>query len=369
MANLGQGVHGTFLTPQGWVKGEINWDEKGCLTSVEGKKTDIPEADDERIVSGFVDLHVHGGNGADAMEGEESIRTMARFHASCGTVALAPTTMTARAEEIGLALSGIQSVRNNPGANEAKVVGAHLEGPFLNKNRLGAQPDHAIAYDQDLVEDWLGRARIAVATVAPEIEGGSDLIKHLAQSGCKVQIGHSEATAEMVAAVLRSGISGFTHFYNAMPPFKHRDEGLVGQALALASHAELICDFQHVGVVALRVACRAIPNAYAITDSTAAAGMPDGEYPLGPTKVTKKGSTMRTKEGGLAGTAMTMFDARQNLIAAGFGEQEAQAMVSSRPAAYLGFSELGSIEVGKSASLVRISQGRVNGVWLSGKQV
>ena len=367
MAREASSLKGTFLVPSGWLSGEVAWDDEGRIDSVSGKVAEQPSEEEERIVAGFIDPHVHGGGGADAMGGRKSVRTMARYHASCGTAVLLPTTMTALPDSIGEALSGIEEVRRLPQEGEATVMGAHLEGPFISEKRLGAQPDMAIPYDPELVERWLGLAKISVATIAPEIEGGRELLVHLASSGCKVQIGHSDATADEAAAASRTGASGFTHLYNAMSPFHHRDGGVVGHALSHASHAELICDLQHVSVVAIRVACRAIPFAYAVTDSTAAAGLPDGKYPLGTGDVVKKGSTVRTPGGELAGTAMSMFDARQNLVAAGFGEVMAQEMVSARTAAYLGLDEYGTIETGKKASLVRISNARVSGVWLDGK--
>lgn len=369
MAGVKGEIEGDILAPGGWVRGRVAWDSDGTITAVDGEPAERPPEGEPRIVAGFVDLHVHGGGGGDAMAGEEGVRTMAREHARFGTAALAPTTMTAPPEAIGNALAGVEAVRRDPGEGEAAVLGAHLEGPFISAKRLGAQPDCVLPYDEGLVGSWLGTARLCVATIAPEIEGGRELLAHLASSGCRVQVGHSDATAEEAAAASRSGVSGFTHLYNAMSPFHHRKPGVVGHALAHAEHAELICDLEHVSVPALRIACGSIAKAYAVTDSTAAFGMPDGEHPLGTTTVTKSGSTMRTADGGLAGTAMSMLDARRNLVASGFEEELAQQMVSSRPAEYLGLEGLGSVEAGRRASLVRIVAGEADGVWIDGRRL
>lgn len=369
MPVLGNRLSGSLLLAEGWLDGTVAWDGDGIITALEGNPCAAPITGQPKVLPGFVDLHAHGGAGADAMMGEDAVRAMARFHATQGTVALAPTTMTGPPDEIAAALDGIELVRVGPQPGEAQVLGAHLEGPFLNPARLGAQPPFTILPDLGLLTGWLGRARLVVATIAPEMAGGMDLLAQLAAAGTKVQIGHSDATVSEAYAALQGGASGFTHLYNAMSPASHRKPGVVGCALAWGAHAELICDLEHVAEAAVRMAVRSIPHVYAITDATAATGLPDGEYSLGRQTVVKRGSTCRTNDGALAGSALTMWECRENLLGIGFSEHLVQAMVASRPAAYLGLPDLGVLEVGRSASLVRVSAGRLDAVWVRGRLV
>ena len=358
---------GQFLTESGWLEGELAWDDAGIISQVEGQSLAAADARWPHTVAGFIDLHVHGGGGYDAMEGAQAVRGMSEFHAQSGTVALAPTTMTAPVEQISDALSAIEQVRGAPQAGAPLVIGAHLEGPFISPQRVGAQPpDYLLEPDTEIVQRWLGSARLPIATLAPELAGGMELVRQLAGAGCRVQIGHSNATLEQASAALEAGVSGFTHLYNAMSPLVARDPGVVGCALAAAQYAEVICDLQHVHEGALRTALRAIPQLYAITDATAAAGSGEGKHRLGMQQVVKQGATVRTLAGELAGTAMTMWDARKLLLGIGIDEQLVQEMVSGRPARYLGFDKLGSIAVGKIASLVTISGDGISQVRISG---
>lgn len=366
---VGCDLAGSILTPSGWLDGELTFDEHGSIAKLVGKPIPRPPASERRILAGFVDLHVHGGGGGDAMAGEEQVRAMARFHAQSGTVALAPTTMCAEVAAIEEGLAGIDKVRRGHRDDEAMVIGAHLEGPFISARRLGAQPDHVLPYDEKLLERWLRLCRLAVATLAPEIDGGDELIVRLARQGCKVQIGHSDATAAQARAALRAGANGFTHLFNAMSGFSHRDGGVATCALAHANHAELICDGLHVEDAAALAAIRAIPLIYAITDATAAAGMEDGEHALGGATVIKEGSSVRTPAGELAGTAMTLWDARCHLIRLGLSEEAAQEMVAARPAVYAQLPRLGYIREGSLASLVVASGEAIDEVWLEGERL
>lgn len=357
-----------MLTPAGWLYGTVKWDSKGLITEVKGAPAPPPAPIEERIVAGFVDLHVHGGGGCDAMDGCEAVRGMAAYHLSQGTVALAPTTMTAEPDAVDAALRGIAAARKKQSSKAATIIGAHLEGPFINPECLGAQPPLTRAYDEALLDVWLKHGPIAIATIAVEIDGGFDLLYHLRESRCKVQLGHTAASREQVAHALSAGLSGFTHLYNAMSQFGHRGDSVAACALARAEHAEIICDLRHVEREALRAAWRAIPNLYAVTDSTAAAGQPAGEYSLGGQPVVKQGDRMLTQDGGLAGTAMSMLDARRMLQQAGLGEIQAQEMVASRPAAYLGL-DCGSIAPGKRADLLVLANNDIREVRLAGKLV
>ena len=361
-------LSGPVLAPGGWLKGEVRWNDAGAITEINGAPAAAPPPGEARVVAGFVDLHVHGGGGFDAMEGADAVRGMASYHLRRGTVALAPTTMTAAPDDVAAALRGVAAARDEPAADAAAIVGAHLEGPFINGGCLGAQPPLTRDYDAELLAGWLQLGRIAVATVAVEIEGGMAMLAQLREAGCKVQLGHTKARREQVVAALGAGLDGFTHLYNAMSRFQHRGDSVAACALALARHAEVICDLRHVEAPALLAAWRAIPGLYAVTDSTAAAGQPDGPCRLGGQEVRKEGDRVLLADGGLAGTAMSMLDARRNLIEAGLDEVQAQEMVAERPAAYLGL-DCGTVAPGKRADLLVLAGGELREVWLGGRKV
>jgi N-acetylglucosamine-6-phosphate deacetylase len=357
-------------TPDGWVEGRVRAAGRH-IAVIEGRQLEADERPDGPfLVPGFIDLHVHGGGGADAMEGEDAVRRLAQFHAAHGTVALAPTTMTAPAAEIAAALRGIDMVRRAPQKGAARVLGAHLEGPFISPGKLGAQPPFSITPDLQLVRSWRALAHIAVATVAPELQGSQALIEALARGGCRVQIGHTLATADEAATALDHGAEGFTHLFNAMSGLDHRAPGAAACALASARWSEVIADLHHVSAMMLIVAHRAIPGLYAVTDATAAAGMPDGSYRVGRHKVTKRSERVVMADGRLAGSALTMDQALRNLVAAGLSLRDALAMVSARPAAYLGLGDLGDIREGSAASFVLLDEGlKVTRVWVDGTPV
>lgn len=350
----GSRLEGSVLTPQGWVAGHVEV-EGGLVSRVSGDALgpDVrPSA--PYVVPGLVDLHVHSGGGHAWRDGEAGIRGLARFHAGRGTVALAPTTATARADVIETALRAIKAVKQAPSPGEALVLGTHLEGPFINPEKLGAQEPAVLQGDAALAVRWVDLGAILIATVAPEIPGGLAVIEALAARGCKVQIAHSLATAEEAAEGFRRGCTGFTHLFNAMSGIDHRAPGVAAYAFAHGEFAEIIVDFLHVHPEVVRAACRAIPKLYAISDSTMA-GWPDGPQMWGGHPVLKDGLSVTLVEGGsLAGSAITMLDCFRNLVRLGFSIEVAVAMTSGRQAHYLGRTDLGRIGPGARASVISL---------------
>ena len=169
----------------------------------------------------------------------------------------------------------------------ARVIGAHLEGPFISPDALGAQPPFAIPPDLPLLEELAALAPIRVATYAPEIDPEGVLLAAFRRLGTRAQIGHTTCSYAQARAALAAGAAGFTHLFNAMSGLHHRHAGAVGAALALGQSAELILDFHHVDEGAALAALRALPGLHCITDAVAAAGMPDGEYHLGTHTIAK----------------------------------------------------------------------------------
>ncbi|MCY0386439.1 N-acetylglucosamine-6-phosphate deacetylase [Robbsia sp. Bb-Pol-6] len=350
-------MDGCILTPDGWIDGKLHFDTgTGRIGRIEGTPaspaTPFAAAGRPRIVPGFIDLHVHGGGGADCMEGSAALRAMARLHAQHGTTSLLATTMTAPRAVLDVTLAELGRVCREAPGDGARVLGIHLEGPYINPARLGAQPDAAAVPVRDEVLHYLSLAPVRVVTLAPEIQGDLALIALLAERGIRVQLGHTVASYEQAVGALEHGAAGFTHLYNAMSPLLHRAPGAVGAALAHARFSEVIPDLLHVHPGAIRAALRAIPRLYCVTDGTAACGMPDGDYKLGSQTVNKCLGAVRLADGTLAGSTLTMDQALRNLVAIGLSLADASARVSRYPAEYLGLGERGNLVAGAFADIV-----------------
>ncbi|WP_434608849.1 N-acetylglucosamine-6-phosphate deacetylase [Pseudomonas sp. R1-7] len=344
-----------ILTANGWIRGRLVH-EQGKVVSIEGQPCDPTSNDLPYLLPGFIDLHVHGGGGKDIMEGAAAFDTIARTHVRFGTTALLATTMTAPSEEIAGVLKALGEFCEKRPSGNARVLGVHLEGPYINPGKLGAQPNFAHTALMAEVEAYLALAPIRVITIAPEIAGHDALIRALSARGVRMQIGHTLGSYEEGVAALAAGASSFTHLYNAMSPLHHREPGIVGAALAHARYAELIPDLLHVHPGAMRVALRSIPCLYCVTDSTAAAGMPDGEYKLGSHTVTKCLGGVRLADGTLAGSTLTMDQALRNLVKIGLPLEDASRRLSQFPADYLGLPERGRLLTGAWADCVRLDR-------------
>ena len=358
-------IAGQILTPDGLVRGRLR-----CTAAI-GAIEPLADAPEDRFVlPGFIDLHVHGGEGADCMTGADAVHRMARFHARHGTTALLATTVTAPRPELRAAFRGIGAAMAEGGAGEARVLGAHLEGPFISPQALGAQPPFAIAPDLDLVDALATLAPIRVATMAPEIDPDAALLRHLSARGTRVQIGHTACSYAQATAALSAGATGFTHVFNAMSGLHHRRAGAVGAALAHGEWAELILDFVHVDEGAARVALRAIPNVYCITDAVAATGMPPGEYRLGQHRILKEENAVRLGDGTLAGSVLTMDQALQNLMHLGVPLEQAARRCATLPADYVGLEHRGRLVPGAVADVVVTDRaGRLEAVFIEGRAI
>jgi len=347
-------LRGQVLGPGGWVQGEVHW-AAGRVVAVEGvgcERESRAEHAPALIVPGFIDLHVHGGGGRDTMEGRDAVQCIARMHARHGTTSLLATTMTAPQQEIETALRALAPQCAQRAPQAARILGVHLEGPYISPDQLGAQPPHAKPATIEEVLHLHAVAPIRVLTLAPEMPGNLALIPQLVAAGIRVQIGHTRASYEEVMQAVERGASGFTHLFNAMSPLHHRAPGAVGAALAHAQHAEIIPDLLHVHPGAIHAALRAVPGLFAVTDATAAAGMPDGSYPLGQHIVHKCLGGVRLADGTLAGSALTMDQALRNLVHIGLPLAQASARLSTNAARYLRLPDRGVIAEGAWADLV-----------------
>ncbi|HVV69708.1 MAG TPA: N-acetylglucosamine-6-phosphate deacetylase [Gammaproteobacteria bacterium] len=368
-------LEGKVLSAKGWVQGRIEI-EKDRIAAINGTSLAEPNIaanaqDCSYILPGFIDLHVHGGGGRDIMEGGDALTTVARIHASHGTTALLATTVTAPKATLETVLTAIDRyMQDVPLAEGSRILGVHLEGPYINAGKLGAQPDFVCAAQLEEIEQYLQRVPIRVVTLAPEINGHHALIRQLTARGVRVQIGHTLGSYEDGVAALAQGASGFTHLFNVMTGLQHRAPGIVGAALAHGEYAELIPDLLHVHEGAMKVALRAIPRLFCVTDATSATAMPDGEYRLGTHTVTKCLGGVRLADGTLAGSMLTMDQAFRNLVKIGLSLADASHRLSLYPADYLGLTDRGRIVEGAYADLVVFNRElELQAVYVEGKSI
>ncbi|KAB8036344.1 N-acetylglucosamine-6-phosphate deacetylase [Janthinobacterium aquaticum] len=361
-------LRGNILTPGGWLHGALACNER--ITAIDGAPVDPASNGDDYILPGFIDLHVHGGGGQDVMQGGDAVQAIAAIHARHGTTSLLATTMTAPPADIDTALLAIGKAVRERRPHAARVLGAHLEGPYINASKLGAQPDFARAASLAEIERLQAIAPLRVITVAPELPGHLELVRALAERGVRVQIGHTSGSYDDGVAALEHGAAGFTHLFNAMSGLHHREPGMAGAALAHAQYAELIPDLLHVHPGAIKVALRAIPHLYCVTDSTAATGMPDGQYMLGRQVVHKCLGGVRLPDGTLAGSTLTLDQALRNLVGLGLDLADASRRVSTNAADYLGLPERGRLAVGAWADLVVLDRNlQLKTVYIEGERL
>jgi len=343
-------LEGNILTSNGWMRGMVEFGEH--IHSLSGEAVAGPEPGRPVILPGFIDLHVHGGGGADIMSGRSAVLTAARMHARHGTTSMLATTVCASREDLQRVAAEIGPVVRQGDAGGARVLGLHLEGPFINPGKLGAQPDCTRPGTLEEVLALNELAPIRILTLAPELDGHLDLIKALVGQGIRVQAGHTLGDYQVGVAALEAGLGSFTHLFNAMTGMLHREPGMAAAAMAHAEYAELIVDLIHVHPGIIRAALRAIPKLYCVTDGTAGSGMPDGPYHLGGQCVTKRHGAVRLADGTLAGSTLTLDRAFRNLVDIGLPLEDASHRVSAYPAEYLGLADRGRIAIGKVADLV-----------------
>ncbi|MEK5208494.1 N-acetylglucosamine-6-phosphate deacetylase [Psychrobacillus sp. FSL H8-0510] len=310
------------------------------------------------VMPGFIDMHIHGSAGFDMMDAtEEALRGMSRSLVKEGTTSYLPTTITQRVDAIEAALENVNGFVNN--ADEAEVLGIHVEGPYISTKWAGAQPIEHISepsIEQFLKWQQLSGNRIKQVTVAPEIVGGFEFVQAMSEEGIISSIGHSDASSDEVEKAVQLGAKQATHLYNQMRPFHHRDTGVVGSVL-LDDHmkVEIIVDYIHSHMKAVNLAYRlkGAEGIILITDAMRAKGLEYGEYDLGgqTVYVTEKGAHLSS--GALAGSILTMDQAVRNMKqTTGCSLQELVSMSSTNAAKQLKLSHKGYIEEGFDADLV-----------------
>lgn len=348
-----------YIPQKGIVRADIVY-ENGVIVSVtEANDPQAPSSLPENAVllPGFIDEHIHGAGGADAMDGNlDALQTISEMLAKEGTTAYLATTMTQSQTAIKQALTAVKAAVNDE-SKGAKVLGVHLEGPFISPKFIGAQPPEYVATPNVAIFDAYQKeadGAIRMVSLAPEVAGADQLIAHLAATGVRPAVGHSGAGYDEMMAAVDAGLSCVTHTYNAQSPVHHREVGVVGSAMLCdALYTELICDTIHVSIPAIKLLLRNKPQdkVILITDSMRAKGLCDGISELGGQTVYVKNGEARLENGALAGSVLRMNDAIRNLVEkVGVPFETAVDFATVNPATHLGLAhERGTIEVGKRA--------------------
>lgn len=318
------------------------------------------------VVPGFIDVHIHGAGGADTMDATtEALNTMSSILPQEGTTSFLATTITQDKDEILKALrNAADYISNHNHSGKAEVIGVHLEGPFINETRKGAQPaDHIIAPDVELFAKMQEAAdnHIRLVTLAPEKENGYEFITYLAENGVIASIGHSDATYEQMAKAVKAGATHVTHLFNGMRGMHHRDPGVAGAALLFNElKIEMIVDGIHVvpEMIDLSLRAKGIDGVILITDSMRAKCLRNGTYDLGGQEVSVANGKALLADGTLAGSILKMKDSLKNMMEfSHISLEEAVKLASENPAKQLKiFDRKGSIAESKDADLVVLDE-------------
>lgn len=330
---------------------------RGDVRVADGVVTEVgvmPPARSGLAAPGFVDLQVNGFGGVDLLAAEpEDYAAAGAAIAATGVTAYAPTFISAPTEDYERALATLAAARD--AADGPRILGAHLEGPFLSPRWQGAHdPANLRPPDPRLVDRLAAAGPVAMMTLAPELPGALELIDHLLARGIVVSCGHSDADAAAAHAAFDRGARAVTHLHNAHRRFAHRDPGLGGVALVRPDvTVQVIVDGHHLAPeVALGAYLAARERFSLVTDAMAAAGLGEGRYTLGSRTVDVADGTARLADGTLAGSVLTMDAAVRNLVALGVPAVDALLAATRAPARLIGREELGALEPGALADVV-----------------
>ena len=354
----------TYVEGSGFVRCTVEFDEKISFIGDSSSAEEIELPAGAIVLPGFVDQHVHGAGGADAMDGTvEALSTIAETLAKEGTTSFLATTMTQSKENIMSALSAVKTFKQTQ-TTGARALGVHLEGPFIALNYKGAQPaQYVVLPDKVVFEEYnaVSGNAIKIVTLAPEVEGAQEFISYLKEKGIVASIGHTGAGVEKVQKAIESGASNVTHTFNAQSALHHREIGVVGSAMLFDElNSEMIADTIHVSVPAMKLLVKNKPKdkLTLITDAMRAKGIPDGVSELGGQTVYVKNGEARLADGTLAGSVLKMNRAIENVVEkVGVPFTQAVDYATINPAKNLGLdSEIGSIKVGKRADFTVLTK-------------
>ena len=320
------------------------------------------DAQGDNLLPGFIDLHVHGAMGHEVMDASSSaLEEMARFYASHGVTSFLATTWTASRSSIMEALHLVEEMQGQIESG-ATLLGAHLEGPYLNPSRCGAQDVNFIRRaEREEALEFLESGVIRLLALAPEYDENLWLIEECVRRGITVSAAHTTANYEQMQKAVEHGITHLTHSYNAMQGLGHRELGTIGAGMTLPQiHCELIADNTHVHPAAQKILVdvKGTSGVILVTDAIRAAGLPEGDYTLDERSIHIQDGAVRLPDGTLAGSVLTMERALQNLCTAtGRSLDEMWVTSSLNAARAIGVSaHKGSLEIGKDADLILLDQ-------------
>lgn len=354
-----------ILTEEGIVKTNLIIEDGKIVYIGDDSIDGLIELDNEKIViPGFIDQHIHGASGVDAIDGNvDAIYKMACSLAKEGVTAFLPTTTNQSIEVIDASLKSIKEYMDKNLDEGALVIGAHLEGPFISKKYMGAQlPDYILKPSVEMFKHFEETSKNTIKLISMAIEEDEEeLTKYLKSKGIVVSIGHSAAGYEDIKKGIEEGVTCITHTYNGMRPLRRDDIGMVGSALLFDElYCELICDGVHSSKPAVKLLWKNKPSdkLILVSDALRTKYMPDGKYYELEQVIILKGKEARLEDGKLAGSVLLLNEAAKNLMEfAGADFISAIKCASSNPAKNLGvFDIMGSIEVNKLANLVIVDK-------------
>ena len=355
-----------MIIKNGLVLGEdVTFSKRDLYISSAHRIIPEPEGGDENIVDaqglyvlpGLVDVHIHGAMGCDFCDGSaEGLSQIASYLHACGVTSFCPTSMTLPEQQLSDIFKTVTEVPEDSG--HSHIPGIHMEGPFLSSAKKGAQKESHLHHPDSEMFRRLNRVcgeKIRLVTIAPELPGAYEFILEL-HNETSISLGHSTASYDTAYKAFQAGANHVTHLFNAMPPFLHRDPGIIGAAVD-SEHvmAELICDGIHIHPSVIRSAFQLFGDdrIILISDAMRATGMADGEYELGGQMVTKKGRRAALADGTIAGSATNLFDCMRNAVSFGIPLPSAVKAASFNPAKSIGAERsIGSLACGLEADVL-----------------
>jgi N-acetylglucosamine-6-phosphate deacetylase len=353
---------------QNWNSGWLLTEGKTIFAFGSGHAPDFPPNFVTRVIDGrgmnllpgFIDLHTHGAMGHEAMDASpDGLREMAKFYAQHGVTSFLPTTWTASRTAILKVLETVGKMAG-PVKDGAAILGVHLEGPYLNKTKCGAQDANLIRLAEPAEAlEFLDSGLVRLIAIAPEFPENLWLVDECVRRGITVSAGHTNATYEQMKIAVQHGVRQVTHCYNAMQALSHREPGTVGAAMSFSEiKTELICDNIHIHPAAQKILVdvKQPRGVILITDAIRGAGLPPGDYPIDNRTITIRDGAAYLPGGVLAGSILTLDRALYNIQQnTGRSLQELWPMVSLNAARAIGVAQRkGSLEVGKDADLALI---------------
>ncbi len=332
-----------------------------------------------RIIPGFFDIHTHGCLSYDfSKSNPEEIKKMCAYYAKHGVTSVLATTMTNEEKQYHQAMVYLKEVmdeqKEHPEAKEAAIEGINMEGPFFGIEKKGAHdPQYLRRISQDLFDEYhsLSGNAIRLVDIDPTLDGAVEFIQRNKEF-FTISLAHTMSTFDQAEAAVKAGATHVTHLFNAMRPMLHREPGLVGAVSEFGLNAEIICDGIHVHPAVVKLMFKAVPEQMIlISDSINPTGLPDGEYTAGGLPITVKDRKAFLRDGTLAGSTITLFDAVKNAISFGIPVEQAILSASYYPAKALHLEDTtGVIAVGRKADLLLVDNGfNLKQVFVRGNEI